>query len=105
VKQERQLILHQSLTAPELVAGGERELVIVLWTAVFALIFGGGIRPLSLLVGVLVGVLGQYGLIQAAKIDSQWFKVYRRSLQYLSFYPAHSHARARYAPRKPSITL
>ena len=103
MKQERQLILHQSLTTPELVAGGERELVIVLWTMIFALIFGGGIRPLSLLVGLSVGVLGQYGLIQAAKSDPQWFKVYRRSLTYGSFYPAHSHARARYAPRKPSI--
>jgi type IV secretory pathway TrbD component len=103
VKQERQLILHQSLTTPELVAGGERELVIVLWTMIFALIFGGGIRPLSLLVGLVIGVLGQYGLIQAAKSDPQWFKVYRRSLTYGSFYPAHSHARARYGPRKPSI--
>ena len=103
MKQERQLILHQSLTTPALVAGGERELVILLWTLVFALIFGGGIRPLSLLVGLGIGGLGQYGLIQAAKNDPQWFKVYRRSLQYLSFYHARSHARARYAPRKPSI--
>ena len=102
---DRQLIVHRSLTSPELLAGGERELVILLWTAVFALIFGGGIRPLSLFVGLLLGLGGHYGLVQAAKSDPQWFKVYRRSLRYAAFYPARSHVRARFAPRKPSITL
>ena len=102
---DRQLVVHRSLTSPELLAGGERELVILLWTAVFALIFGGGIRPLSLFVGLLLGLGGHYGLVQAAKLDPQWFKVYRRSLRYAAFYPAHSHARARFAPRKPSLSL
>src|SRR6185369_17949602 len=101
---ERQLIVHRSLTSPDLLAGGERELVILLWTAVFALIFGGGIRPLSVFVGLLLGLGGHYGLIQAAKRDPQWFKVYRRSLRYRAFYPAHSHARARFLPRRPSVT-
>src|SRR6266849_406968 len=101
---DRQLIVHRSLTTPDLVAGGERELVILLWTAVFALIFGGGIRPLSILVGLGLGLGGHYGLVQAAKIDPQWFKIYRRSLHYRPFYPARSHARARFGPRKPSIT-
>ena len=49
-------------------------------------------------------LMGHYGLIQAAKRDPQWFKVYRRSLRYRAFYPAHSHARARFRPRHPSVT-
>ena len=80
-KTERQLELHRSLTKPILLGGGERELVILLWVSVIALVFGAGIRPLSLFVGLLVGVGGQFGLIKAAQVDPQWFAVYRRSLQ------------------------
>src|SRR2546430_14744794 len=95
---DRQLIVHRSLTSPDLLAGGERELVILLWTVVFALIFGGGIRPLSLCVGLLLGLGGHYGLIQAAKRDPHWVKVYPRSLRFRPFYPAHPHAPARVPP-------
>ncbi len=100
----RRLVLHPSLIRPNLLAGGERGLVIVLWTTVFALIFGAGIRPLSVLVGLALGIGGQFGLIQAAKADPQWFAVYRRHLQYRDYYPAHSSARAEPAPVRPSIT-
>jgi hypothetical protein len=65
-QQERQLILHRSLTTPNLLGGGERELVIVLWTLIAALVFGAGIRPLSLFVGLLVGVGGQFGTQQGS---------------------------------------
>ncbi len=101
--QERQLILHRSLTTPNLLGGGERELVIVLWTLIAALVFGAGIRPLSLLVGLLVGIGGQYGLIRAAHQDPQWFAVYRRSLTYRTWYPAHSHVKAERRIRPPSV--
>ena len=102
---ERQLVLHRSLTSPNLLGGGERELVIVLWTLIAALIFGAGIRPLSLCVGVLVGVGGQYGLIQAARKDPQWFAIYRRSLTYRAWYPARSHVNAERRTRPPSVTV
>jgi type IV secretory pathway TrbD component len=99
----RRLVLHPSLIRPNLLAGGERGLVIVLWTTVFALIFGAGIRPLTILVGMALGIGGQYGLIRAARADPLWFTVYRRHLQYRDYYPAHSSARAEPGPVRPSI--
>jgi type IV secretory pathway TrbD component len=99
----RRLILHPSLTKPNLLLGGERELTLLLWTAVIALVFGAGIRWLSLAVGLLVGVGGQYGLIQAAKSDPLWFRVYRRHLRYRDVYPAHSSARAEPGSVHPSV--
>jgi type IV secretory pathway TrbD component len=102
-QQERQLILHRSLTTPNLLGGGERELVIVLWTLIAALVFGAGIRPLSLFVGLLVGVGGQFGLIKAAQVDPYWFAIYRRSLTYRAWYPAHSHVKAERRTRPPSV--
>src|SRR5262245_56604359 len=103
-KAERQLELHRSLTKPILYGGGERELVILLWLLVIVLIFGAGIRPLSLVVGLLVGVGGHFGLIKAAHVDPQWFAVYRRSLHYRDYYPARSHVRAEPRKRPPSVT-
>ncbi len=103
-QQERQLVLHRSLTTPNLLGGGERNLVILLWTLIAALILGAGIRLLSLFVGILVGVGGQYGLIKAAQVDPQWFAIYRRSLTYRAWYPAHSQIHAERRPRPPSVT-
>jgi type IV secretory pathway TrbD component len=100
----RRLVLHPSLVRPNLLAGGERHLTIVLWTAVFGLIFGAGIRPMSIAVGMAIGIVGQYGLIRAAHADPHWFTVYRRHLQYQQFYPAHSSARAESVPVRPSLT-
>jgi type IV secretion system protein TrbD len=99
----RRLVLHPSLIRPNLLAGGERGLVIVLWTTVFALIFGAGVSWLSIAVGMALGIGGQYGLIQAAKADPHWFAVYQRHLQYHDYYPAHSSARAESVEVKPSI--
>ena len=103
MKQGRQLELHRSLTKRILLGGGERELVIFLWVMIAALVFGAGIRPLSLFVGILIGVGGQYGLIKAAQVDPQWFAVYRRSLKYKDYYPAHSHVTAERRKRPPSV--
>lgn len=102
---ERQLVLHRSLTRPNLLGGGERELVILLFTMVFALVFGAGIRPLSLLVGVIVYVGGHYGLIKAAQVDPYWFAIYRRSLTYRDWYPARSHIHAERKKRVPSVPV
>jgi type IV secretion system protein TrbD len=99
----RRLVLHPSLVRPHLLAGGDRHLTILLWTSVFALIFGAGIRPLSIAVGMGLGILGQLALIRAANADPHWFPVYRRHLRYRKFYPAHSSARAEAAPVLPSV--
>lgn len=100
---ERQIVLHRSLTTPNLLGGGERELVIVLWTLIAALVFGGGFRFLTFAGGLGLGMIGQYGLIKAAQVDPYWFAIYRRSLQYKNWYPAHSHIDAMPRPRHPSV--
>lgn len=100
----RRLVLHPSLIRPNLLAGGDRHLTIILWTAVFSLIFGAGIRPMSIAVGMAIGIVGQYGLMRAASADPHWFTVYRRHLQYQKFYPAHSSARAESVPVRPLLT-
>ena len=99
----RRLVLHPSLVRPNLLAGGDRPLTIVLWTCVFGLIFGAGIRPMSIGVGMALGILGQLALIRAASADPNWFTVYRRHLRYRKFYPAHSSARADSARVHPSL--
>jgi type IV secretion system protein VirB3 len=99
----RKLVLHPSLVRPNLLAGGDRHLTILLWTCVFALIFGAGIRPMSIGVGMALGIGGQLALIRAAAADPYWFQIYRRHLRYRKFYPAHSSVRADAAPVKPSL--
>jgi len=99
----RRLVLHPSLVRPQLLAGGDRDLTIVVWLTVIVLIFGAGIRPLSIGVAMALGIGGQWGLIRAARADPHWFAVYRRHLQYQKFYPAHSSARAEAAPVQPSM--
>ena len=99
----RRLVLHPSLVRPNLLAGGDRHFTILLWTCVFALIFGAGIRPMSIGVGMALGICGQLALIRAASADPHWFTVYRRHLRYRKFYPAHSSARAESAPMRPSM--
>ena len=99
----RRLVLHPSLVRPHLLAGGDRDLTIVLWLTVIVLIFGAGIRPLSIGVAMALGIGGQWGLIRAARADPYWFSVYRRHLQYRKFYPAHSSARAEATPVHSSM--
>src|SRR5215510_8794595 len=98
----RRLVLHPSLVRPHLLAGGDRELTLSLWLTVIVLIFGAGIRPLSIGVAMALGIGGQWGLIRAARADPYWFAVYRRHLHYKKFYPAHSSARAAAAAVYPS---
>ena len=99
----RRLVLHPSLVRPNLLAGGERSLVIVLWTTIFALVFRGGFHPLTSTLGFALGIAGQYGLIQAATADPHWCAVYRRQLTYQRYYPAHASVRAQPALVRPSI--
>jgi type IV secretory pathway TrbD component len=103
VNNARRLILHPSLIRPSLLAGGDRSLTIMLWVSVFALIFGAGIRPMSIGVGMALGICGQLALIRAAAADPYWFEVYRRHLKYKPFYPAHSSARADASIVRPSM--
>lgn len=90
----RRLVLHPSLIRPRLLAGGDRLLVIVLWTLVLLLIFGARTHWLTFGYALLLGGGGQWALIRAAKADPHWFTVYWRHLAYQDLYPAHRHLHA-----------
>ena len=85
----RRLVLHPSLIRPRLLAGGDRLLVIVLWTMVLLLIFGAPTHWLTLGSALLLGGGGHWALIRAAAADPHWFTVYWRHLAYQDWYPAH----------------
>src|SRR5258706_6546968 len=103
----RRLVLHPSLIRPRLLAGGDRVLVITVWTLVLLLVFGARTHWLTLGYAALLGGGGQWVLVRAAKADPYWFTVYWRHLQYQDLYPAHRalHARpARVRPAVPTLT-
>ena len=99
----RRLVLHPSLTRPILLWGGDRRLVIALWTIVVLLLFGTRTHPLTLSLALGLGIGGQYALIQAAKADPYWFEIYLRHVRQQPFYPAHRSAHAPPRRMPPSI--
>ena len=86
--QLRQIEVHQSLTRPLLLAGGERELVLMNAIIIAALILGVGFHWLSFTLAVLLAALGQFLLRKLAKHDPQFRLVYIRHLRYQAHYPA-----------------
>ncbi len=85
----RRTILHRALHRPNLLLGGERELVM------FTLLISGGLVATALnvpalIVGGLVWGLSVGLLRRMAKADPQLSSVYRRQLRYGVFYPARS---------------
>jgi type IV secretory pathway TrbD component len=85
----RRLVLHPSLIRPRLLAGGDRLLVMVLWTMVLLLLFGAPTHWLTVGSALLLGGGGQWALVRAAKADPHWFTIYWRQLAYQDWYPAH----------------
>ena len=86
----REVEIHQSLTRPLLLAGGERELVLMNAIIIAALILGVGFHWLSFSLALLLATLGQYLLTKLAKHDPQLRLVYIRHIKYQAFYPANS---------------
>ena len=85
----RRTPLHRALHRPNLILGGERELVLT--TGLVA----GGLAAASVnLVAAVVGAgiwFGCIGLLRLmAKADPQMSRVYRRQLRYRPYYPARS---------------
>ena len=99
----RRLVLHPSLIRPRLLAGGDRLLVIILWTMVLLLLFGARTHWLTVGYALLLGGGGQWALIRAATADPHWFTVYWRHLQYQDAYPAHRHLWARPGRVLPAV--
>jgi type IV secretion system protein VirB3 len=87
---QREVVIHQSANRPNLILGGDRELVLVMIIIAFALAFSlacwWGVLLSTALWIVSVGVLQRMG-----KADPLMRQVYMRHIRYRPFYPAKSH--------------
>ena len=100
---KRTLPLHPSLTRPVLLAGAERELVLVNVIMMTALILGVGWHPASVGTALLLATVGHWGLVQAAKVDPQLCRIYLRHLRYPAYWPAQGRVSAQPAWIWPSV--
>ena len=100
----RRTPIHPSLTRPLLLAGAERELVLVNGTIIAALLFGVGFHWASITVAILLETAGHWGLTRAAKHDPQMSSVYVRHVRYQDYYPARAAVRAAPAYVFPSVS-
>ena len=98
MREERALrivLIHRSLTRPQLMMGCERALFLMLCMVVTLLAGPGGIMVGNLVNIIVAGALffgGRALLAHMAKTDPQMSDVFRRSAQYGSEYPASSTA-------------
>jgi type IV secretory pathway TrbD component len=99
----RRTTIHASLTRPLLLAGAERELVLINGTAIAALIFGVGFHWASLTVAGLFATVGHWALTRVAKHDPQMSRIYIRHVRYQEHYPARASAKAAPAYVFPSV--
>lgn len=83
------VVIHQSLIRPLLMGGAERDLAMLNGVVSAALIFGIGSWQAAIL-GIFFAVVVQWGLVQLAKKDTQFFDVYKRHVQYQDYYPAQA---------------
>jgi type IV secretory pathway TrbD component len=96
----REVIIHQSANRPNLLVGGDRELVLVTMMIAAGLAFS-----LATLWGIGLAVLFWIASIavlqRMGKTDPLLRHVYLRHIRYLSFYPAKSglHAPSAETPR------
>lgn len=85
----RKVVLHRALHRPNLLMGGERELVLASLVIAGGLIISSLNLP-SVLIGIAIWTVAVVLLRQMAKADPYLSTVYRRSLRYATYYPAHS---------------
>jgi type IV secretion system protein TrbD len=85
----RRTALHRALYRPNLILGGERELVLIT-----AIICGGvavsGLNLVSAAIGVAVWLIAIALLRMMAKADPHMSKVYLRHLRFAAYYPPRS---------------
>ena len=93
----RRTPIPRALYRPNLILGGERELVLM-----SAILCGGvavsGLNLVSGAIGLSVWLLSLAGLQLMAKADPHMSKIYLRYLRYRPYYPARSR-RARKDPK------
>lgn len=94
MNEPRRIPIHRSLSRPILMAGGERELVMVNGVIVAALIFGAGFTLPALIMAALFGIVGHLALVRMAQLDPQLRAVYSRHIHYQDYYPARASEQA-----------
>src|SRR3989442_1136954 len=101
VDKPREILIHQSANRPNLILGGDRELVLFAALTAACLAF-----TLASLTGIVVGLV--FWLISVAvlsrmgKADPMLRHVYLRHVRYKSFYAAKSDIRSTSAPTPKS---
>ena len=103
MKTPRKIPVHPSLIRPLLLAGAERELVLVNVVVIAALIFGVGFYWLSLLIAFLLATAGHWLLVQAGNLDPYLSRIYKRHLDYEGFYLSQASTLSRPRLVRPSV--
>ncbi len=89
LERPREIKFHQSANRPNLLMGGDRELVLL--SALFAAILIFSIGKLwGIPLGIAVWVVCAAGLSRLGKADPMMRQVYLRHIRYKTFYPAKS---------------
>jgi len=92
--ESRRTLIHSSLTRPLLLAGAERELVLINGTAIAALIFGVGFHLASVTVAIVFATIGHWALTRVARHDPQMSRIYIRHVRYQEYYPSRASVKA-----------
>jgi type IV secretion system protein VirB3 len=103
MKKPRKILVHPSLIRPLLLAGAERELVLVNVVVIAALVFGVGLYWLSLVMAFGLATAGHWLLVQAANQDPYLSRIYKRHVEYESFYLAQASVRSKPRVVRPSV--
>ena len=101
--ENRRTSIHSSLTRPLLLAGAERELVLINGTAIAALIFGVGFHLASVAVAIVFATIGHWALTRVARHDPQMSRIYIRHVRYQEYYPSRASVKASPAYVFPSV--
>jgi len=91
--------LHESVTQPVLIAGGERELIIpIAFMAAITWVAGKDLLAIGL--AIAIWIIGSLIAREAAKEDAQRTKIFLRHVKYQAFYPATEKLNAPMVPVK-----
>jgi|CEGE01.1.fsa_nt_gi type IV secretion system protein VirB3 len=85
----RHIPIHRALNRPDLMAGCERELLLLTGLITLTLVVVA-LNTVAAITGVIIWTACVAGLRAMAKADPYMSKVYLRHIKYKAFYPAHS---------------
>lgn len=85
----RRIPIHRALNRPDLLAGCERELLLVTGLITLTLVVVA-LNWVAAITGVIIWTACVAGLRTMAKADPFMSKVYMRHIKYKAFYPAHA---------------